>query len=230
MNYKLIRLCLVLCFISNGLLAQKWSVEMYETYTFKRFYKSAIAQQIIDPDDIDYGLLNAAIFYASNEQRIKHGRQRFSYAPELEASASGHSFDMSKYDFFSHNSRVKGKSTPKHRMMLEGVKNTTMGENIATSLLLVLTSDQSYIPPSSSCPEFRYAGNGRPIPYRTYSDFGRDVVNDWMHSPGHRKNVLHRDFTRLGCGTYLKNEKKSNQVPQIISTQNFSGEYEVKAE
>ena len=72
---------------------------------------------------------------------------------------------------------------------------------------------------------FHYAKNDKVIPYRTYWGFAKDVVDGWMHSPGHRANILNRDFKRLGCGVYAKKGKKI-EGPMAYSTQNFSGDYE----
>lgn len=225
------RLCLLLIIncLPFLLIAQKWTPQMYEKYSVKSFYKSKLAQQVIDPDNIDYKLLNAAIFYVSNEQRKKNVRAAFEYSPELEAAAAAHSYDMSTQHFFSHTSRVKGKAQVKDRLNLQGIENTSMGENIAKSFLLVLESNESYRPPQSDLEPFRYAQSGDVIPYRTYLDFAKDVVASWMQSPGHRKNLLNKAFTRLGCGTYIDLQQSFDQVPMIISTQNFSGEYELKA-
>ena len=33
---------------------------------------------------------------------------------------------------------------------------------------------------------------------------GKDVVTKWMNSPGHRANILRRDFTAMGVGAYGK--------------------------
>ena len=36
------------------------------------------------------------------------------------------------------------------------------------------------------------------------SDTPEAVVDQWMHSPGHRANMLSRDFSELGVGYYYK--------------------------
>lgn len=45
----------------------------------------------------------------------------------------------------------------------------------------------------------------------------QDVMNSWLNSEGHRKNILSKDFTHLGVGIY----KNSNG--QILWTQQFIG-------
>lgn len=44
-----------------------------------------------------------------------------------------------------------------------------------------------------------------------------DVVDGWMHSDGHRKNILHPDFTELGVGyTYEENSQYKHYWVQIF--------------
>lgn len=44
-----------------------------------------------------------------------------------------------------------------------------------------------------------------------------DVVDGWMHSDGHRKNILHPDFTELGVGyAYEENSQYKHYWVQIF--------------
>lgn len=44
-----------------------------------------------------------------------------------------------------------------------------------------------------------------------------DVVDGWMHSDGHRKNILHPDFTELGVGyTYEEDSQYKHYWVQIF--------------
>lgn len=44
-----------------------------------------------------------------------------------------------------------------------------------------------------------------------------DVVDGWMHSEGHRKNILHPDFTELGVGyTYEEDSQYKHYWVQIF--------------
>lgn len=44
-----------------------------------------------------------------------------------------------------------------------------------------------------------------------------DVVDGWMHSEGHRKNILHPDFIELGVGyTYEENSQYKHYWVQIF--------------
>ena len=60
-----------------------------------------------------------------------------------------------------------------------------------------------------------YKAAGENIAYGQQSP--AEVMNYWMNSPGHRKNILSSDFTHLGFGI----AKKSNRT--IYCTQMFIG-------
>ncbi len=46
----------------------------------------------------------------------------------------------------------------------------------------------------------RYSGAGENIAYGQKSP--EDVVNAWMNSPGHRANIMNKNFTTIGVGCY----------------------------
>ena len=45
----------------------------------------------------------------------------------------------------------------------------------------------------------KYAWRNRGVRY-TYSELAQDLVQRWLHSPGHRRNILSRHFKYLGVG------------------------------
>ena len=55
-------------------------------------------------------------------------------------------------------------------------------------------------------------------------DMARDLVQDWMDSPGHRANILDPQARRIGVGVYIKETVKYGRwVDEIVfATQNFS--------
>ncbi len=46
--------------------------------------------------------------------------------------------------------------------------------------------------------EFTYAGENIALGQRTPAD----VINSWMNSPGHRKNILNSSYGNIGIGYY----------------------------
>ena len=67
----------------------------------------------------------------------------------------------------------------------------------------------------------RWGENIHRVPiFRTPSD----VVNDWMNSPGHRTNILRREFTHIGVGVYVNDEDNDNPYTlRVNAVQLFIG-------
>jgi uncharacterized protein YkwD len=179
--------------------AQKaqWSSDDYKRYDYERFLAGSLADQPIEAGSIDYPLLNAALFYATNEQRAAHKRPLFKHSPACERAAFGHSRDMVQHQFFSHTSVVKGKEYFGQRMAMEGISGGSRAENIFNKY--------GYVP-------------------ITYAEFARKTVKGWMESPGHRDNILNRAYRYLGCGAYYHEARSTNRFLRFMCTQNFSSQ------
>ncbi len=152
-----------------------WTTADYARFTHETFRQHAPAQQLLERGGIDHGLLNAALFYATNVERVKHKLPPFQSSAALTASAFEHSRDMALLDFFSHeNPKDAAKRTPWQRMAAHGVAGGTRAENIAMRTVSKLT-------------------------YLAYADM---TLKQWMDSPDHRKNILNSKLTTLGCGAH----------------------------
>ena len=55
----------------------------------------------------------------------------------------------------------------------------------------------------------------------TYWSFALKLVDQWMNSEGHRKNILNSNYNYLGCGTYYY-KFEYGKYYYFKSTQNFS--------
>ena len=191
-------LFLIISFQYNCLHSQnhdyKWNNENYEVYNYNSFQKLEFIHEKIQRDKIDYDLLNASIFFATNIQRVKYKRKPFEFSKALYLAAQEHSEDMVKYNFYSHTSKVKGKKTMSDRLNRVGISNAYMAENIYNFFL-----------------------NGP-----TYWSLAEGLVEGWMNSKGHKANILNRDYRYLGCGSKYYFNKEWPDSFYIKSTQNFS--------
>ena len=116
----MIRLFLTFTFINVSLsfsLSQEiesFPDSMYHHHNWKTFVKLKALQDTLDFRQIDYQLLNAAVFYLTNKKRINHGRIPLSFSPKLRDMARFHSSQMAKFDFVDHvNTRNPRFSTVK---------------------------------------------------------------------------------------------------------------------
>ncbi len=155
-----------------------WTSTDYALFTSSTFPLHPPVLRVMDREKLDSGLLSAAIFFATNEERAKHKLPPFQTSLALMACAYEHSRDMALENFFSHeNPHDPAKHTPWQRMEAKGLKSGERAENIA-----------------------KRTTNGL-----TYMAFADEMVKLWMNSPGHRKNILNRNLLFLGCGAHACN-------------------------
>lgn len=204
----IVALALAGCSASNSYLSESAKPAAFQANKFDR---------AIDFDDIDTDLLNASIFHASNEARLKHGRQRVGYEPVLEVAAQEYAERQARGGFLSHTDSARpGMKTPKDRVAAAGAKNPMVAENLATTAGIHLKSGEMvYVNPNGTLSK---KPNGKAIPRHTYRSLGQSVVQQWMDSPGHRKNLLSKDARSLGCGSSLYMQ---NKIPSFVMVQNF---------
>ncbi|MFN8607439.1 MAG: CAP domain-containing protein [Vulcanimicrobiota bacterium] len=129
--------------------------------------------------------LSRKIFERTNQERQKAALAPLGWNPVLAQAASNHSQDMCKYDFFSHESPVERRLTPADRVREVGGPGNTCGENI-------------------------YWSGG----YAVEKVPGL-AMEQWMSDPGHRENLLNKEFKLLGVGVYR--EKKAFWVTQVFT-------------
>ncbi len=154
----------------------KWTDIMYGDYTYETFALLPEIHRKIDTKNVNYALLNAAIFYETNRQRVLNGKKRYLHSPKLEEAAFVHSKDMVLHKFFSHTSPLAGKESFTDRYDFVGAKcGGYRGENIRAS----------------------YA-----VGKYTYHQLAIESLDAWMNSPGHRANILDDAYRFLGCGGY----------------------------
>ncbi len=216
---KKLSLFLILTFIPQVLLPN-WQISEYRTKTYENFRSYHGFNRVIDEKNVDYPLLNAAVFYVTNEVRVRQGRKPLEYAPELEKSAWLHSKEMVEKNFFSHkNPFVPRKRTPEQRGGLAGIKNPKIAENIATGFGIVYTAGRPVYNRGSG--RFSYTPTGKILPNHTYLSLAEALVRQWMNSPGHRRNILSKNGIQLGCGVYFYRDRRFNNMLKCKATQNF---------
>ncbi|SEF63614.1 CAP domain-containing protein [Algoriphagus boritolerans] len=212
---------LISCFAK----AQSWTNDSYSRYNEVTFYKVEALYNLIDFKRVDIKLLQAAIFYVTNEERKKAKLKTFNYNSKIENIAAGHAQDMVKYNFYSHTSQIRIKRTVQDRFHLEGLNPKFYGENICSTYGLQYQNGRKVNPPYRPG-EFTYAFTSKKevIPPHTYISFAKEVLRLWMESPGHRQNILNPKFTSLGCGASIYFDKNFYNMPYLKVVQNFGSD------
>jgi uncharacterized protein YkwD len=205
--------------------ASSWSDSLYNKFSCREFRSFAPANRPIDFDRIDYPLLNAAIFFATNCERTKHGRPPFIHSRALEKAAFLHSKDMVEDDFFSHeNPYAREKRSPFERMASVGVIRGYRAENIATDFGIRYKSGDPVVPPQNGEDAFRDPHTERALPGHTYNSLAASLVEGWMASERHRGNILDRNLKYLGSGAFHFRDRTFYGIDTFKVTQDFASD------
>lgn len=152
-----------------------WTYDMYKITDHTNFRSNPLFEKTYDPEKPDISLINAALFFMVNEERVERDIPVIDYHPACEIAAYNHSRMMYEQDFFSHfNSKDPTRETTSQRAKLAGITNPKIAENIA------------YNYPSGS-----------------YMDVAEKFMDQWMNSKGHRSNILSKSGYQAGCGVYV---------------------------
>jgi len=131
---------------------------------------AACADRNRSPDEISAAAVRTATLCLVNAKRRAHDLRPLRHATKLIRAARRHSHDMVRHDYFAHDSR-SGASFGK-RIARTGWMRGRKNWVIGENLA--------------------WGGGSRSTP--------RVTVAAWMHSPAHRRNILHGRFRVIGIG------------------------------
>ena len=157
---------ILLLFVNISFGQSLWKVEDYEKWDHRNFRQNQSFNEPFSISNPDYLLLDAALFFITNEERSKVGIPPMRYHKFLEVAAYNHSLKMATTGFFSHyNSIDVSRKSTGDRGKLAGITNPYIAENIVYNY---------------NCLE-----NGS-----TYMQVAALLIKQWMNSPGHKENIL----------------------------------------
>lgn len=160
--------------------------------------------ETLDFRSIDNPKLNAAIFHATNEARKANGVAPVQHSDVLQTAAQSYAERSADKRFLAHQDPTsESLKSPRQRVAAAGGENPMIAENLATTPGLKIKSGEKLYIKDQSNFEFTRQPGGEVIGRHTYASFARNVVEQWMNSPGHRKNLLSKDAVELGCGTAI---------------------------
>lgn len=173
--------------------------KVYTEHDWKSFSVLKEAAQIVEPNNHDLHLLNAAIFFATNKVRENKNLKPLKFSAELRDAAVVHSQQMIDKNFFDHfNTKTHQLHSPEDRMKLFGTNAAAMGENLDLNNIDM---------PSKT----------------TYVQLADKIVDEWMHSAPHRKTMLSKTYSLLGCGAVFE-KKDKNGARYVKATQDYASE------
>jgi len=170
-------------------------------YDFREFLEFAPATRRIDFDDIDHGLLAAAVFHETNRVRAEQRLPALAFRPELENAARLQAEAMARMETVSHRHPDAELRELSDRLEHVGLQPAFAAENVAMSFGIEYEAGEQVFPRRENGERvFSSQPDGEPIPPHTYISYAEQLLQQWMNSPGHRENILREDPEELGSG------------------------------
>ncbi|MEM6344184.1 MAG: CAP domain-containing protein [Bacteroidota bacterium] len=193
----------------------------YGSVSWERFSRSGIANRKIDLSNPDMEILNAAVFFASNKARAKQKLALLRFDPSLRNMARFHAQQMARFHFVSHdNPRSPRYATVEARGRQFNAQ--VNAENVASTFLHRYRSGSRYYAKPSPQGYVFFDASHQEIKLHTYWSFAEDIVQGWIDSPSHRRNLFHVQLKTLGCACEIgKGEIGSGELPMAYCGQNF---------
>jgi len=230
-SYYFLKLSVVYVFCSAYICGfTEFTPKNYYSMSIAEFMALEIIKSKVDINNPDYELLNAVVFHATNQQRLKLKLKTLKHSTSLEKAAMLHSSNMVKHNFFDHiDKKNKDLKEPDNRIMKSGGKYAATGENIHRITIYNITGKTDYIIEFDKGIPIYYqitprGQKGNKFEILTYLEAGQKVVESWMKSSGHKANIIDKNFTELGCGSFIKlGSSNGEHMPELYFTQNFGG-------
>ena len=175
---------------------------LYSQHSWKTFANLPQARAPIVFERVDLNLLSAAIFHETNRRRANHKLPPLAFDAAAKRAANLQAQIMEKTGDVSHENPGNPQyETLTKRVTAVGLKPRFAAENLAYTFAVQYRSgDRVYVREDNGQKIFSYKPDGPPLAAHTYISFAKSVVDQWMNSPGHRQNLLHREPTFLGVG------------------------------
>lgn len=178
------------------------------------------AQTIVPSTRINQKLLSDAVRVEVNYHRCRAGLPEVSSAgAPLAKEARNHSRWMAKKQQLTHRSTVPGRASLKQRIKASGLSFRTGSENLGMVHRYQIDNRRFKILSNSQCKFATY--DGKPLPAHSYATLARHIVNLWMDSPGHRRNILDREAKKVS--TAVAFDPNAKFCGRFWLTQNFIG-------
>ncbi len=182
------------------------------------FGRQPALDERIEVARFDRALMAQAIFHETNQVRIKLGLPVFRRLPKLDEAADLEAAVGKFYQPPSHTNPFPMIGTPVERVRYVGLKIEQVAENIAL-LSIYETNAGVGLVVREGKKHFVHPETHAELPRATYRWFAREVVRNWMESPGHRANIVNPALACLGCS--VQPSVSLSGVDQLFCVQVF---------
>ncbi len=144
--------------------------------------------------------LERRVHELTNKQREKNKAGVLRLDEELSRIARGHSADMARRRFFAHVNPDGKDATARGKRagyVCRKVDGTSFTEGLAENIYQ-----------GSLYSSIRITGTSQAYDWYSFDDLAEEPVKGWMNSPGHRRNILDRNFGGEGIGIAIDDQGK----------------------
>lgn len=182
---------------------EKDSERLFEEFNWSSFQEFEPAQQEIDFDRVNTNLLSAAVFHETNRRREREGLPALAHHSGARRAAALQAKVMAARGSISHqNPEQPELATLQDRLAEVGLRPRFAAENVATAFGLQYESGKPFFERvENGRTIYSFKPNGPPIPPHTYLSFAKALLDQWMNSPGHRKNIVSSEPEFLGASS-----------------------------
>jgi uncharacterized protein YkwD len=212
---KLLRFCLGIALVAGAAKARDLAVISPEAFATLPEVRAPI-----DIDHFDRKLLAAAIFQETNRIRRELGLVPFRHLHKLDEAAALQATMGALQVEVGHENPLHGLAQPVDRVRYVGLVPGAVAENVAQTP--AVEADQGAgveIRTEEGRRRFFDPNTGKECPPRSYLALAAQVVDQWMHSPAHRANIVDGRLEYLGCATAYKRSVKGLDL--LFSVQVF---------
>jgi uncharacterized protein YkwD len=196
---------------------------LFVNFTPDSFQKHPPARHELEVSKLNTNLLAAAVFHETNARRIARNLPPLRFEARARQAAAIQARIMSARGSISHdNPERKDLQTLEDRLEAASLKPRFAAENVATAFAWQYESGKPFYQRHDERGNLIVSNtpDGGPIPPHTYLSFAKALVDSWMNSPGHRKNILHEKPKFLGtsCAPGANDE---TPIPKLYCAQVF---------
>lgn len=178
------------------------------------------ADSVIHPGGrIEQALADAAILAEVNYHRCQAGLRPLEGAAALRKVAGIHADWMARAQTLSHRSKVSGQTTPAARLRASGLRFRAGSENVGVIPRFQFGGRQFRIADPAACGFV--TRDGQRIAPHSYASLARTIVDLWMGSSGHRRNILDRKVLLVGSAVGF--DPKAKHCGRFFVSQSFAG-------
>lgn len=173
-----------------------------------------LAAEPLGWDTFEADRLAAALFSETNRVRQEQGLRRLRSDRRLTEAADLQAGTNALLGAVSHDNPLAGRQRVQDRVRLTGVVALAVSENVASVPARDLRPGQGVrlrVEPGGAKVPLDGA-SGEEVPWLSYAEVARRLVEQWMESPGHRANLLQRDATHLACGAALARHPLGGEI------------------